>query len=61
MITLNPQPALEIQSSLLDHAVAGPVEENRNGATLAAPEMDLAAFDDLLEDLPDDFNGILVY
>lgn len=61
MITPNPQPALNVEPSSANRAVAGSVEETHDGAGLASVKMTLTEFDDLLEDLPEDFNGILVY
>lgn len=61
MITHNPQPALNVKLSSADRAVAGSVEEKQDSAKLDSVEMTLTELDDLLEELPEDFNGILVY
>ncbi len=61
MITINPQPALNAQLPSVDRTVTGTVEEKQDTAALDSLDMTLTELDDLLEDLPEDFNGILVY
>lgn len=62
MITPNPQPALKnVPASPVDQAVARTVEAKPDTAAHEAMEMTWEGFDDLLDDLPEDFNGILVY
>lgn len=61
MITLNPQPALNQQLRSVDRTAATPVEAQPETSAVDLLDPAFDHFDSLLEDLPEDFNGILVY
>lgn len=61
MFTSDPQPALNFHLSSADRPVVKAAEARWDTPTITSHDLTSAELDDLLGDLPEDFNGILVY